>query len=215
MKKTIAFLLLLAFLISLAACTPNTAPDTTNLVSDTQGPDTTNPVSDTQGPETTGFASEEAQLARIRQDAEAFLRAHPEEMEALAEVMLRSREETVQYQFYPDDTLYWYNDSDYRPQGKLDDHPILDAADFLRGTEIFDLLYTSDWEMGSPGCVFCRSLDDPSGHPLYWCDLIWCPDYSGDPADISEAAFTVEEILPGWYWYLEPTPDGPEVEPDS
>ena len=215
MKRTLAFLLLLAILISLAACTPEAAHETANPVSDTQGQETTEPVSGTQSPETTGFVSEEAQLARIRQDVETFLRAHPEEMEALAEVMLRSREETVQYQFYPDDTLYWYNNSDYRPQGQLDDHPILDAAGFLRGTEIFSLICVSDWELGSLGCVFRNAVHDPTGHPLYWCDLIWCPDYSGDQAVRSEAAFPVEEILPGWYWYLEHTPDGPEVEADS
>ena len=203
MKRVIAFLLLLAVLISVTACTPKAAPETMST------------VSGTQAPETTGYASEEAQLAQIRQEAEAFLRAHPDEMKALAEVMLRSHEETVLYQYYPpDDILYWYNSSDHLPQGQLDDHPILDAAGFLRGTEIFSLLFISDWELGSLGCVFCGVLHDPSGHPLYWCGLIWCPDYSGDPAVRSEAAFPVEEILPGWYWYLEPTPDGPELGAD-
>ena len=203
MKRAAAFLLLLAVLISLTACTPKAVSETTE------------PVSGTQSPETTGYASEEAQLAQIRQEAEAFLKAHPDEMKALAEVMLQSDEETVHYQYYPSgNILYWYNSSDYWPQGQFDEHPILDAAAFLRGTEIFTSLYVSDWELGSPGCVFRRALDDPSGHPLYWCDLIWCPDYSGDPADISKAAWTVEEILPGWYWYLEPTPDGPVVGAD-
>ena len=203
MKRAAAFLLLLAVLISLTACAPKTVPETTE------------PVSDTQASKTTGFASEEARLARIRQEAEAFLKAHPDEMKALAEVMLRSREETVLYQYYPpNDILYWYNSGDHLPQGQLDDHPILDAAEFLRGTEIFSLICVSDWELGSLGCVFRGALDDPSGHPLYWCDLIWCPDYSGDPADISKAAWMVEEILPGWYWYLEPTPDGPVVGAD-
>ena len=200
MKRAAAFLLLLTALISLTACAPKTVPETTE------------PVSDAQVPETTGFASEEARLARIRQEAEAFLKAHPDEMEALAEVMLRSREETVLYQYYPpDDTLYWYNSSDHLPQGQLDEHPILDAAGFLRGTEIFSLICVSDWELGSQGCVFLKALEDSAGHPLYWCELIWCPDYSGDPADISKAAEAVEEILPSWYWYVEPTPDGPEL----
>ena len=203
MKKPIAFLLLLAVLFSLTACTPKASPETSN------------PVSGTQAPETTGLASEEAQLAQIRQEAEAFLRAHPDEMEALAEVLLKSHEEAVLSQYDPqDDSLYWYNSGDHLPQGRLDDHTILDAAGFLRGTAVFDLLFVSDWELGSPGCVFRKALHDSSGHPLYWCGLIRCPDDSGNPADRSKAALSVEEILPGWYWYLEPTPDGPVLGAD-
>ena len=196
-------LLLLAVLISLTACTATAVPETTNT------------VSGTQGPETTGFASEEAQLAQIRQEEEAFLKAHPDEMEALAACMLQSHGEGVIYQFCPrNEALYAYNSGDHIPQERLSEHPILDAAGFLHGTEVFDLLYVSDWDLGSPGCVFRKALEDSTGHPLYWCELIRCPDYSGDPADISKAAWTVEEILPGWYWYLEPTPDGPEVGAD-
>ena len=203
MKRAAALLLLLAVLISLTACTAKTVPEMTK------------PVSGTQHPETTGFASEEAQLAQIRQEAEDFLRAHPDEMEALAACMLRSHGESVTYQFYPrDEALYAYNSGDHLPQERLSEHPILDAAGFLRGTEVFDLLYVSDWELGSLGCVFLKALKDPTGHSLYWCELIRCPDASGDPVDFSKSAIAVEEIAPDWYWYLEPTPDGPEVGAD-
>lgn len=200
MKRAAAVLLLLTVLISLTACTQKTTPETTET------------VSGTQGPETTGFASEEAQLARIRQEAEAFLKAHPDEMEALAEVMLQAHGAGGIYQFFPrEEALYAYKSGDHLPQERLREHPILDAAGFLRGTELFDRLFVSEWELGSPGCAFRKALNDPTGHPLYWCELIRCPDYSGDPADISKAAEAVDEIAPGWYWYLEPTPDGPEI----
>lgn len=200
MKRALAFLLLLTVLISLTACTPKAAPETRKA------------VSGAQGPETTGYASEEAQLAQIRQGEEAFLKAHPDEMEELAARMLQSHGADVIYQFDPrDEALYSYKSGEHIPQARLGEHPILDAAGFLRGTELFDLLYASDWELGSPGCVFLKNFEDPSGYPLYWCKLIWCPDASGDPADFSKAAIAVEEIAPGWYWYLEPTPDGPVV----
>ena len=200
MKRALAFLLLLTVLIFLIACAQKAAPETTEA------------VSGTQGPETTGLASEEAQLAQIRQEETAFLKAHPDEMEALAACMLQSHGASMIYQFYPrDEALYAYNSGDHIPQERLREHPILDAAGFLRGAELFDLLYTSDWELGSLGCVFLKNLEDPGGHSLYWCELIWCPDASGDPADFSKAAIAVEEIAPGWYWYLEPTPDGPEI----
>ena len=203
MKRAAAVLLLLTVLISLTACTQKTTPETTET------------VSGTQGPETTGFASEEAQLAQIRQEAEAFLKAHPVEMEALAACMLQSHGASVIYQFdLRDEALYSYKSGEHVPQERLREHPILDAAGFLRGTELFDLLYTSDWELGSLGCVFLKSLEDSSGYPLYWCELIWCPDASGDSADFSKAAIAVEEIAPGWYWYLEPTPDGPVIGED-
>lgn len=200
MKRALVLLLLLTVLSSLSACTPKAAPETTKA------------VFGTQSPETTGFASEEARLAQIRQEAEAFLKAHPDEMEALAARMLESHGAGVIYQFYPrEEALYAYNSGDHIPQERLREHPILDAAGFLRGTELFDLLYADDWELGSPGCVFLKNLEDPGGHPLYWCELIRCPDASGDPADYSKAAIAVEEIAPGWYWYLEPTPDGPVI----
>lgn len=200
MKRAAAVLLLLTVLISLTACTQKTTPETTET------------VSGTQGPETTGFASEEAQLARIRQEAEAFLKAHPDEMEALAACMLRSQGTDVIYQLDPRNAaLYAYKRGDHIPQEKLWEHPILDAAGFLRGTELFDLLCVSERELGSLGCVFLKGLADPAGHPLYWCELIRCSDASGDPADISKAAIAVAEIAPGWYWYVEPMPDGPEI----
>lgn len=174
MKRAAAFLLLLTALISLTACTRKAAPETTEA------------ASGARGPETTGFASEAAQPAQLRREAEAFLKAHPDEMEALAEVMLQARGESSIYQFYPrEEALYAYKRGDHLPQERLREHPILDAAGFLRGTELFDLLCVSEWELGSPGCVFLKALEDSTGHPLYWCELIWCPDYSGDPADSS------------------------------
>ena len=200
MKRALAFLLLLTVLIFLIACAPKAAPETTEAVSGTQDPGAA------------GSASEEARLAQIRREAEAFLKAHPDEMEALAACMLRSQGTDVIYQLDPRDAaLYAYKRGDHIPQEKLREHPILDAAGFLRGTELFDLLCVSDRELGSLGCVFLKGLADPAGHPLYWCELIRCSDASDDPADFSKAAIAVEEIAPGWYWYVEPMPDGPEI----
>ena len=144
------------------------------------------------------LTSEEA----VCQEMKTFLQAHPMEMENCAETFLSALEEEKDrtYQYYPDgNILYWYEGGDYHPKGEVEDHPILDAARFLKDTEVFDLIVASDRFAFADGSYCCFSKYVKSNNE-YLCrvNLIYTRS-----AVSEKEYFPLEKIEEQWYLYIE------------
>ena len=144
----------------------------------------------------------------VRQSEEIFLHDHIKEMTTLAEMMLAAETDQITYQYTPEThRLDWFKSGSYYTQGQITEHPILDAAFFLRGTEVFDGVCVFDYEgvwgynQHTKACVFYKPVHDTSGNLLFWAKIAYCT------SNVSDIPIHFEELLPNSYFYLEDIPD--------
>lgn len=131
-----------------------------------------------------------------------YLTKHKDEMESLSNTMLCAEEDNKTFQYRPkEQRLDWFNDTHYYTQGQIFEHPILDAASFLDGEEIFDLVYVDDWELEGKACVFSKDLFDSNGMLIGTSNIVYCT--------IRQQLIPTDwdKVLPDWYYYLEYYPD--------
>ncbi len=144
---------------------------------------------------------------RVRQAQEVFLQEHLEEMTALAELMLASETNQITYQYTPKShRLDWFNHVDYYTQGQITDHPILDAAAFLSGTEVFygvGVVNAMQFDLptDSLACVFYSPVQNYSGDLLAWANIVY------SKSSINDNPVQFEELLPNWYYRIVYLPD--------
>ncbi len=130
-----------------------------------------------------------------RTEAKEYLFRHTEEMEALAKELLRTWPEE-NYSYKPQSGKLILH-GDRNAWREIPEHPILDAAAFMKDCRCFVHVCAGEEDaLGGTCCLFLAPVNDTSGRMICRLNLMYC----AEPAVVNEKPyFQVEELTPNWY----------------
>lgn len=142
----------------------------------------------------------ELSINQTKENVKEFLYENHDKMEALAVELIRNQTDGQHLQYYPEENaLYLYGETSYDPSEQLTEHTVLDAAAFMAGKTVFDLVSPSNgtYEVSAEHCEFLKAVKEENGELLCFVELIYCPL----TFEQNEYA-SLEQVLPNWYIYL-------------
>ena len=134
--------------------------------------------------------------------AKKYLIDNQDNMEALAVELIRIETSGQHLQYYPaKNELFEFSDSSYHPSKQLEEHTILDLAEFMSSNDTFFLVSPSKgtYEVPAAHCEFLKAVNDETGELMCYVELIYCPN------SFEENEYAVlEKVLPNWFLYIWP-----------
>lgn len=136
-------------------------------------------------------------LEAATEAAKKYLIDNQDNMEALAVELIRIETSGQHLQYYPaKNELFEFSDSSYHPSKQLEEHTILDLAEFMSSNDTFFLVSPSKstYEVPVEHCEFLKAVHDKKGELTFYVEIIYC----SQSFEINEYVY-LEEVLPNWY----------------
>ena len=134
--------------------------------------------------------------------AKKYLIDNQDNMEALAAELIKLEMAGQHLQYYPvKNELYEFGNESYHPSRQLEEHNILDLAEFMSSNGTFFLVSPSKgtYEVPAEHCEYLKAVNDETGELMCYVELIYCPN------SFEENEYAVlEKVLPNWFLYIWP-----------